>query len=166
MTKKAPAKKKPGTKNKGGRPKEDLADKVDFLQVERLAGLGLTNEEIGRALGVSGRTVERWQKDERFLSALKRGKEVADRAVVKSLYKRALGYSFTEVTEEGVGGKLRVTKKVRKVIAPDVTAQIFWLKNRRPKDWRDRIEHTGAGGGPLKVELTSYRDEDEGPGPS
>lgn len=46
-------------------------------------------------------------------------------------------------------GELVVTKEVTKEVLPDTTAQIFWLKNRRPDRWRDKqdIEHSGQIGG-------------------
>ena len=77
--------------------------------------------------------------------ALKKGKEVVDIEVENALLKRALGYSYeekkVEVSEEGT----KVTKTIKEVV-PDTTAQIFWLKNRRPEQWRDKqdIEHSGA----------------------
>ena len=54
------------------------------------------------------------------------------------MLKRALGYSYTETTRELVGTKMVITKEVVKEVQPDTTAQIFWLKNRRPDIWRDR----------------------------
>lgn len=73
---------------------------------------------------------------------LENGKEVIDRQVENSLLKRALGYRYDEVTyEDGVE-----TKRVTKEVQPDTTAQIFWLKNRKPNEWRDKqnIEHSGS----------------------
>lgn len=131
-------------KNKGGRPKEDVADKVDFLQVERLAGFNHTDEEIAIILGVSDSTLTRYKKDERFMTALKRGKLTVDSRVMNSLYRRATGYKYTERTFEQIrfgsklpDGKNVLVKTVIKHVEPNVTAQIFWLKNRRPQDWRD-----------------------------
>jgi len=79
--------------------------------------------------------------------ALKRGKEVIDIEVENALLKRVRGYKYTEVTRELVAirddsGKvidheLQVTKEVLKEVQPDTTAQIFWLKNRKPNEWRD-----------------------------
>lgn len=70
--------------------------------------------------------------------ALKKGKEVADIEVENALYKRALGYDFEETkVEVEANGKKKITNITRH-IAPDVTAQIFWLKNRRPDKWRDK----------------------------
>lgn len=140
-------------KNKGGRPKEDLADKVDFDQIEKLAELGHTDAEIGYILGYSEMTINRWKTDERFLLALKRGKAKADSEVVKSLYKRAVGFEFDEFTFERIEQRVfepevgdfvvipsTKVKTVRKYIAPDTTAGIFWLKNRQPDRWRDKQE--------------------------
>ncbi len=75
---------------------------------------------------------------------LKRGKDVIDIQVENALLKRALGYRYTEVTREKVFNaktgefELTPTKEVTKEVAPDTTAQIFWLKNRRPEQWRDK----------------------------
>ena len=75
---------------------------------------------------------------------LKRGKEVVDIQVENALLKRALGYTYKEVTREKVFNpetgqyELMPTKEVTKEVVPDTTAQIFWLKNRRPEQWRDK----------------------------
>ena len=50
------------------------------------------------------------------------------------MLRRALGYEYDEVTFED-GDEV---KRVRKQVVPDTTAQIFWLKNRKPEDWRDK----------------------------
>ena len=54
------------------------------------------------------------------------------------MLKRALGYKYTEVTKERIEGGFVVTKEVTKEVVPDTTAQIFWLKNRKPNEWRDK----------------------------
>lgn len=99
---------------------------------------GLTDEQIAHNMGVHVSTLYEWKRRFPELSeALKKGKEVVDYQVENALLKRALGYEVTEVTveESDEGTKRRETVKH---IAPDVTAQIYWLKNRRPKKWRDR----------------------------
>ena len=75
------------------------------------------------------------------MQALKKGKDWADVQVENALFKRATGHDYEEMTWED--GKL--TKVVKKHIAGDVTAQIFWLKNRRPDLWRDKREDKGTG---------------------
>lgn len=88
-----------------------------------------------------------------------KGKEVVDIEVENALLKRAKGYTYEEVTKEAVKdpetGKteLRVVKVVKKEVQPDVTAQIFWLKNRKPAEWRDKAE-VEITGNVIKVELT------------
>lgn len=104
-------------RKKGGRPSG--LNKLDFDKVEAFASLGHTDIEIADLLDVSPRTVAYWKKTPRFLQSLKKGKLKADLQVTKSLYENALG--------------------------GDTTAQIFWLKNRRPDRWRDKrdFEHSG-----------------------
>lgn len=106
---------------------------------------GLTDEQIAKKMGVSRSTLNEWKKKHPDISdTLKKGKEVVDVEVENSLLKRALGCTVTEVTRErGVNpetGKVElvITKAVTKEIPPDTTAQIFWLKNRRPDLWRDK----------------------------
>lgn len=113
-----------------------------LLRVEGWARDGLTDEQIAHNMGVAYSTFRVWKTKYMALSAvLKRGKDVPDREVENALFKRALGYKYSEVTKENVGGSLLVTKVVTKEIAPDTTAQIFWLKNRKPSVWGDRQDH-------------------------
>ena len=112
---------------------------------------GLTDEQIADKMGIHPSTLYEYKKKYPELSeSLKKGKEVVDREVENALLKRALGYEYTEVTEEdGV-----VTKKVTKEVKPDTTAQIFWLKNRKPKEWRDKQEIEHRGETKIKVKLS------------
>lgn len=116
-----------------------------LLKIEGWARDGLTNEQIAGNMGISRETLNQWSKKYPDISdALKKGKEVVDRQVENALLKRALGYKYEEKKiEKGPdGSKATITIKE---VAPDVTAQIFWLKNRKPDQWRDKrdIEHSG-----------------------
>ena len=106
-----------------------------LLKLEGWARDGLTDEQIAENIGITAATLYEWKKRFSDISeALKKGKEVVDRQVENALLKRALGYQYDEITKEnGVE-----TKRVTKEVVPDTTAQIFWLKNRRPDLWRDR----------------------------
>lgn len=109
-----------------------------LLLLEAWARDGFANEQIATKCGVSPSTLYAWIKTHSEISeALKRGKEVVDIEVENALLKRALGYEYDEVmVEESENGtKRRVT---RKMVVPDTTAQIFWLKNRKPEQWRDK----------------------------
>lgn len=113
-----------------------------LTKLEGWARDGLTDEQIANNMGVVASTLYDWKNKYKEISeALKRGKEVVDIEVENSLLKRALGYKYDEVTYEHGEETKRVTKEVQ----PDVTAQIFWLKNRRPDKWRDKkdVEHSG-----------------------
>lgn len=122
--------------------------KDKLVLVEGWARNGLTDEQIAKNLGVAYSTFREYKKKYSALSAaLKKGKEVIDFEVENALLKRALGYRYKEITKEfsEATGKLEVTKEVEKEVVPDTTAQIFWLKNRKPQEWRDKqdIEHSG-----------------------
>jgi len=137
-------------KNKGGRPSIYEAEWQNKLVViQGWARDGLTNEQIAKNMGISVKTLYEWQnKYSEFREALKKGKEIVDREVENALLKRALGYKYTEITRERVTeinsetgepeSRLVVTKEVTKEVVPDVTAQIFWLKNRKPNEWKDK----------------------------
>lgn len=125
---------------------------------------GLTDEQIAKNIGISRQTLYDWKKRYPDISyTLKKGKEVVDIEVENALLKRALGYQYVEVTKERMPKKdefgnimedeegnwifeMVPIKEVVKEVQPDTTAQIFWLKNRRPDKWRDKqdIEHSGA----------------------
>lgn len=117
-----------------------------LILLEGWARQGLTDEQISNNMGVAYSTLKEWKKKfSAFSAALKKGKEVVDIEVENALYKRAVGYRYEEETQELVNGELCTTKVVTKEVAPDVTAQIFWLKNRKPELWRDKrdVEITG-----------------------
>ena len=78
-----------------------------------------------------------WMKESEDLrKTLATSKEVADMSVEEALYRRAVGYDYTEKTYELIEGELRLTKEVHKHIPPDVKAILHWLYNRMPGQWR------------------------------
>ncbi len=112
-----------------------------LLLLEAWARNGLTDEQIAHNMGITVKTLWVWKnKYGKLCNALKKGKEVVDIEVENALLKRALGYRYDEETKEVNEDTqcLETTKIVTKEIQPDVTAQIFWLKNRRPDLWRDK----------------------------
>ncbi|WP_346704523.1 helix-turn-helix domain-containing protein [uncultured Agathobaculum sp.] len=121
-----------------------------ITRLEAWARDGLTDEQIAHNMGICRDTLIEWKKKFPDISdALKRGKEVLDIEVENALLKRALGYDYTEerveVSKEN-GKKTVKTTQTVKHVPPDTTAQIFWLKNRRPDRWRDKqqLEHSGS----------------------
>ena len=128
----------------------DWLTEEGLLKIEAWARNGLTDEQIAHNMGIRRSTLYEWKRRFPLISdTLKKGKEVVDIQVENALLKRALGYSYTEVTKERVvdydpktgeatGSHMEITKEVIKEVQPDVTAQIFWLKNRKPDVWRDR----------------------------
>lgn len=120
---------------------EEWLTEDGLLKLEGWAHDGLTDEQIAEKIGIRRPTLYDWKKKYSDISdALKRGKEVVDRQVENALLKRALGYEFKEITQKLTEDGMRVTKVITKQQAPDTTAQIFWLKNRKPEEWRDKKE--------------------------
>lgn len=118
-------------------------DKLTLL--EGWARNGLTDEQIANNMGISRSTLFEWRKNNQDISnALKKGKEVVDIEVENALLKRALGYTITlkeqKVDKDGCIHDLQ--KDVH--IPGDTTAQIFWLKNRKPKIWRDKVQYENS----------------------
>ena len=150
---------------------EQWLEPEGLLKIEAWARDGLTDEQIAYNMGINVATLYRYKKSYcEICEALKRGKDVVDMMVENALLKRALGYSYTEITKERLvdtvnkkrhplnedTGELVVTKEVKKEIPPDVTAIIYWLKNRKPEIWKDKqnIEISGE----LKHEKTKLDD--------
>lgn len=111
-----------------------------LIKLEGWARDGLTNEQIASNMGIRRETLIDWKKKYPNISnTLKRGKEVVDYEVENALLKRALGYTVKEekLTKDGC------VVELEREVPGDVTAQIFWLKNRKPDAWRDRPEDNG-----------------------
>jgi hypothetical protein len=110
--------------------------KPEFVELARnYCLLGATDVDLATFFNTTDRSIRTWkERHPEFAEALELGKQVADANVVGALYSNAL--------------------------AGNVTAQIFWLKNRRKDDWRDKqdVEHTGKNGGPIQV-IASSHDE-------
>ncbi len=121
-----------------GRP---TSFKPEFVaQARKLAELGATDREAAEFFEVAESTLYLWKHTQpAFSEALKVGKEKADARVEQSLYRRALGYSHDAVKMHANDGVVTITPYVEHY-PPDTTAAIFWLKNRRPDEWRDKTE--------------------------
>lgn len=110
-----------------------------LLKIEGWARDGLTDEQIAHNMGINIATLYRWkEKYCDICESLKRGKDVVDRQVENALLKRALGYEYEEVKEKFECGVMTERTVTKKEVIPDVTAQIFWLKNRKRETWADR----------------------------
>lgn len=147
------AKKGKPTGKPAGRPsryREEFAE-----QARKLCRLGATDKELAEFFGVADSTLAKWKLAHRgFSESLKEGKSQADAEVADRLFKRATGYSHKDTKFATFEGKITDAKEFTKHYPPDTIACIFWLKNRRPDLWRDKVglEHTGPGGGPIQTE--------------
>jgi hypothetical protein len=152
---KATPKAAPAEERGRGRPTLFKPEYVE--QVRELCNRGATDANLADHFGVSIRTISNWQaQNADFLQALKEGKKKADERVERSLYLRATGYSYDAVKIFMPAGATEpVYAEYREHVPPDTTAMIFWLKNRCPQEWRDKLNHElgGLNGGPAILEV-------------
>jgi hypothetical protein len=115
--------------------------KPEFVaQAAKLCRLGATDRELADFFGVTESTLNLWKiQHPKFSESLKVSKGAADQRVKRSLYQRAVGYSHPDVHVSNFQGAITLTPIV-KHYPPDPTSVIFWLKNRDPENWRDKIE--------------------------
>ena len=152
----------------------DMPNKLPL--VEGWARDGMTDVDIAANLKISRQTLHNWKKRHpEFAEALAKGKEIVDRIIENELYKNAIGHVVWEEKQELLpvlnqngeperdeNGRpifeMRTVERRKKFIKGDTTAQIFWLKNRKPAQWRDKqhVEHSGGVGLDL-----SYMQDDE-----
>lgn len=127
-----------------------MARPTDFKEhyveeAEKLAMLGLTIVEMATVWGTTEQTLCTWQrKNPALAAAIRRGRTGPDAEVAMSLFKRATGYSHpaVKISVTNVEGEVIVTETpYTEHYPPDTAACIFWLKNRRPDLWRDKIDH-------------------------
>lgn len=147
---------------------EEWLEPEGLLKIQGWGRDGLTEEQIAHNMGIRRSTLSEWKKKfPDILDSLKQGKEVVDREVENALLNKALGFRVTVKKSYKVkdiiyenGRKIKETEKIEMVdeeqyIPPDTTAQIFWLKNRKPNEWRDKreVDVGGQDGNSLKVEF-------------
>ncbi|HEO6600578.1 TPA: helix-turn-helix domain-containing protein [Streptococcus agalactiae] len=126
-----------------------------LLLISGWAKDGLTEEQIANNIGISRSTLNEWKKKFSVISdTLKQNKEIADRQVENALHKTALGFYYEEDMVTNQGDVVRVKKYSK----PNTTAQIFWLKNRKPADWRDKqeIEQTNTN---IEIRIGEWDDD-------
>lgn len=119
----------------------DWTTEKKLNQIREWVLCGLTNEQVAANMGIALSTFYEWcNRSAEFVDAIKSTKEIADIQIENALYKRAKGYTVLlnkqKVTKDG----LVISYQEEQHVAPDTTAQIFWLKNRKPNIWRDKVE--------------------------
>lgn len=116
----------------------DWLEKDKLILLEGWARDGLTDEQIANNMGIACSTFYDWKKkNSEFSEALKKNKEVVDYEVENALFKNAM--------------------------SGNVTAQIFWLKNRKKKEWRDKVEYEVKEGSKITIVNTLPKDTDDEP---
>lgn len=142
--------------SKGGRPSSYKPEYVE--QAKKLCELGATDVEMADFFEVAVSTFYKWKNAHpEFSEALKVGKTAADERIERSLYAKAIGYTFESEKIFQFQGKI-IRAPCREHVAPDTTACIFWLKNRRPDLWREKLIQEGVASEQWLEALTNFND--------
>lgn len=140
----------------------------NLAKIEQWASEGLTDLELAYKMGIVRTTLAEWKVKVPLISdTIKKGKEKVDRKVEQTLLERAMGGYKIKETKKIIrrlpNGEQDVKiEEVEKEIPADITAIIFWLKNRMPKEWRDKqnIEVEGNVETNTKVDLSNFTKEE------
>ncbi len=131
------------TKHPGGRPTD--YSETALAIASAMYKMGAIDQEVADHLGVTVQTIHNWAAAHpEFFEARKAWKEFFDDRVEQALGHRAVGYSHPDTDIRVVEGEI-VKTQIVKHYPPSEAAGIFWLKNRRRADWRDRIDHNVTG---------------------
>ena len=136
-----------------------MARRTDYkseyvAQAKKLAQHGLTDVEIADFFNVTVRTIHRWKLEHsEFSKALKVGKSIADERVEDSLYRRACGYSHESEKIFCSFGKVKRVKTVMQY-PPDTMAAMYWLNNRKRKEWGRKPGEQEGDEAPTPVKVT------------
>jgi len=132
------SKKQNGEQKPNGRPTK--YKKEYNVQAAKLCKLGATDVQLADFFDVAESTIHKWKLEHTsFSESLKAGKVFSDDKVEAALYDRAIGYHYDEIKEEHSEDGMKRTVTTKRI--QDNTAAIFWLKNRRPEQWRDKVEN-------------------------
>jgi hypothetical protein len=118
-------------------------------QAKKLCVFGATDADLADFFGVAWRTISKWAvQHPEFGHALKEGKEARDSRIERRLAEKAMGYTVDaiKIIPPSAANAKTIVVEYQEHIPPDTTAAIFWLKNRKPKEWRDsqQMEHSGS----------------------
>ena len=143
--------------------------------VDKLCGYlkkGTSIKSACASVGIGTSTFYDWTKGKSdFSDTIKKAMAIPDRTVENALYKSAImGHSYMEreysmvPTKDGTGLKKILVKEVKKIVLPNVTAQIFWTKNRCPEEFKDKQEIDASEGLKAIIEriFTDTRPKENG----
>lgn len=144
-------------KSSFGRPPKYRSEFAE--QARRYCLLGAIDKQLAEFFAVSDKTIENWRrKYPDFKKACIDGKAVADARVAEGIYRSAIGAVTIKIRRKTINESgLESTSEEERELPPDVGAATFWLKNRQPSNWRERIEQQINHGDSLSAEVLDER---------
>ena len=136
---KAKVKTKAKEQSLGGRPSK--YDPKYNEQARKLCLMGYTDKDLADFFEIAESTLNLWKNQKPgFLESLKAGKSLADAEVVASLYQKAVGYSCKDTKFASFEGAITDEKEYTKNYPPCPISIKYWLNNRQPERWREKVE--------------------------
>ena len=123
-----------------GRPPKYSGDLIPIAIA--MAKLGATDKELMAELDVNQSTINLWRhKHKAFSLACEEGKLAFDAGIVRGLARKAMWRMETKQQAhfDKDTGRWHVLQWEEEV-APDTASMMIWLKNRMPREWRDKVE--------------------------
>lgn len=139
----------------------DFLDKEQAQVITHLCMLGATEAELAAYFEVSTKAFNSWVTQFRGVAqAVRQGREIADAKVTASLFKSAIGYEHEDVHISNYMGQITETKIIRRY-PPNAQSCMFWLKNRRPDLWKEKVdlEHSGRVETKETIDLSTLTQE-------
>lgn len=146
-------------KNPGGKPRESIEYRIQKypMTIEKVAKLykaGWTDEQVANFLNISVQILMEWKKDKKYALNRRGWKEIADDKVEQAMYKLATGYKHKITKVFCTDSRGIQTKQVIEKFAPNPTAGKYWLNNRKPDKWKEKIQTLNLTGTPDDVEFS------------
>jgi transposase-like protein len=122
-----------------GRGRPTLYKPEHASRARELCARGATTPDLAGRFGVARSTIGQWiATHPEFAEAVQQGRDIADATAVESLFTRVTGYNHQEKVFLHRGEPKTVTCTAH--VPPETRACMFWLRNRRPEDWRAKAE--------------------------
>jgi hypothetical protein len=135
-------------------------DKKYNEQARKLCLMGYTDKQLAGFFEVAESTINKWKLDHQgFSESLKSGKEIADAEVTASLYQKAIGYSCIDTKFASHEGRITDEKEYTKNYPPCPISIKYWLNNRQPLRWREKVEEDNSEGETLADSISKLIDK-------
>lgn len=115
---------------RGRKHKYEVDVKPRFNEIKTWCELGATEKEIAENLGIAQSTWYEYKKRHKeLMESVKKWRKRPVQAIKAALYRRAVGFSYSEIKETENSNGFSQTERYTKTALPDPTAAMMLLKH-------------------------------------